>query len=124
MALVCCDGRHPTLTSKPKAAPELPGVTGTVAQIDLTSGAPESTSAGGEWFPLPATRTFTGLIRSVERLEADRDVRAVLVRLGTQRLNFPQVEEIGRLMAGIRRSRPVICHAHTLTNATLWLTLQ
>lgn len=122
--LTACDGRHPSIQGKTSVS-NLPIVAhGTVAEIELSSGAPESTSAGGGWFPIPANRTYTGLVRALERIQADRDVRAVLVRLGTRRLNFPQVEELGEDLATIRRSRPVVCHAHTLSNAMLWLTLR
>lgn len=121
-AAFACEGRHPAILgkSKPQASP---AAAGSIAEIDLTSGVPESTSAGAGWFPLPAHRTYTGLVRAIERLEADRDAKAVLIRLGSHRLSFAQVEELSGLLAKLRRTRPVVCHAHSLSNATLWLTL-
>lgn len=121
--LLACEGRHPVMRGKTKSL-ELPATSGKVAEIDLGSGVPESTSAGGGWFPIPASRTYTGLVRALERIESDREARSVLVRLGGARLNFPQVRELGDSLARIRHSRPVICQAHSLSNAMLWLTLR
>jgi protease IV len=123
VAVLGCDGRHPAIERKPRHH-ELPTSVGSVVEIDLTSGAPESTAFGGGWFPLPASRTYTGLVRALERIEVDRDAKAILIRFGGYRLNFAQVEELGELLAKVRRSRPVVCHAHSLSNATLWLTLR
>lgn len=122
-ALMGCEGRHPALEGRRKQR-ELSVSTGSVVEIDLANGVPESTSAGGGWFPLPASRTYTGLVRAIERIETDRDAKSVLIRFGGHRLNFAQVEELGELLAHVRRSRPVVCHAHSLSNATLWLTLK
>jgi protease-4 len=122
-ALGGCEGRHPKYDAKKKSHAELPQA-GAVYELDLSAGVPESTAAAGGWFPLPANRTFTGLVRAVERAEVDREAKAVLVRFGAQRLNFPQVEELGELLARLRRVHPVVCHAHSLSNATLWLTLR
>ncbi len=124
VSCVGCEGRHPAIAGKSKHR-ELPSAaSGTVIELDLASGIPESTSAGGGFFPLPATRTYTGLVRALERIESDRDAKSVFVRLGGQRVNFAQVEELSELLANVRRTRPVVCHAHSLSNATLWLTLK
>ncbi|HEY5957038.1 MAG TPA: S49 family peptidase, partial [Polyangiaceae bacterium] len=123
LTMSACDGRHPRLEAKKKPVSGLPQ-SGAVLEIDLSSGVPESTAAAGGWFPLPAHRTYTGLVRALERAYADRDAKALFVRLGAQRLNFPQVEELGELLARVRRVHPVVCHAHTLSNSTLWLTLR
>jgi len=122
---VGCDGRHAALTGKSRQR-ELPNASasGTVVEIDLANGIPESTSAGGGLFLQPAARTYTGLVRAIERIETDRDAKAVFVRLGAQRVNFAQAEELAELLARVRRTRPVVCHAHALGNASLWLTLK
>lgn len=120
-----CEGRHPAIAGKSRAR-ELPSASasGTVVEVDLANGVPESTASGGGLFPLPASRTYTGLVRALERLERDRDAKSVLVRLGAHRLNFAQAEELGALLANVRRSRPVVCHANALSNSTLWFTLK
>jgi protease IV len=123
LALFGCEGRHSALASKTKRHAILSS-TGAVVEIDLSSGVPESTSSAGGWFPLPANRTYTGLVRAIERIEADRNVKSVFIRLGAYRLNFAQVEELSLLLGNLRQSHKIVCHAHSLGNATLWLTLK
>jgi protease-4 len=96
---------------------------GYVAVFDLSQGAPEQAAAG--LFQLPANRTYTGLIRTLSETLDDSDAKAVFVRLSQQNYDWAQVEEIGRLLARIRKAeKSVTCHAHTLTNSTTWLLLR
>ncbi len=95
-----------------------------VVEFDLTGGVPEGTDGGG-FFPLPANRTFTGLVRAFERAARDQDAKGVLVRLGGARLGYSKSEEIARLLTGLRDAgKPVVCHAHALSNATTMLVLK
>lgn len=129
--LVGCEGRA---RSRSRAAPATTGAAlasatpaakgqGTLAEIDLRDGAPESAATGG-WFPLPANRTYVGLVRALSRVSTDADYRGVFVRLGMVRLAWAEVEELGSMLAELGKHKPVVCHAHGLTNATLWLTLR
>ncbi|MBN1611361.1 MAG: S49 family peptidase [Polyangiaceae bacterium] len=94
---------------------------GKLAEIDLSEGAPES-GADGRFFPLPASRTHVGLVRALERLRADERATGVFVRLGSAVLGWSRSEEIGRLLAQLRSDGlSVVCHAHALSNSTLWL---
>lgn len=94
---------------------------GHVTVIDLSDGAPESTAEGG-FFPLPAQKTFVGLVRSLQRLAEDREAGGVFVRLGEARFGFAQAAEIGRLLGRVREGgKQVTCHAHQVDNATSWL---
>jgi protease-4 len=94
---------------------------GHVAVIDLSDGAPESTAEGG-FFPLPAQKTFVGLVRSLQRLKDDRDAGGVFVRLGEARFGFAQAAEIGRLLGEVRDGgKRVTCHTHQVDNAISWL---
>lgn len=92
-----------------------------VVEIDLSRGAPESTGAGG-FFPMPASKTFPGLVRVLERLAEDQDAKAVFVRLGEHQLGFARSQEVATLLAGIRaKGKPVVCHAHGLDNTSVWI---
>jgi protease-4 len=105
---------------KGRPAPKSFGA-GKLAEIDLTEGAPES-GTDGPFFPLPASRTYTGLIRAIERLQADEQATGVFVRLGSAELGWSKSEEIGRLLARLRSDGlSIVCHAHGLHNSTLWL---
>lgn len=116
-----CEGRPRSGALVESRADEGPTGPGKVAVFDLSQGVPESTETGG-FFPLPAVRTFTGLVRSIERLVAEPDADGVFLRLGSTQLGWAQVEELAELFAKIRaRGTPVTCHAHDLGNASAWL---
>lgn len=103
---------------------DLAGGTARVAVFDLSHGAPESQESGG-LFARPASDTFVGLIRSVLKSRDDADVTAVLVRLGEINFGWARSEELGRHLFGLREAKkPVVCHAHSLTNTTAWLALR
>ena len=117
-----CDGRATAPKHKHHQA-EGRTEDSSVVEFDLTSGVAESTASGG-LFPLPAMRTFTGLVRAIERTQADRNVKAIYLRLGMHRLDFAKVEELSTLLSKVKERTPVYCHAHALSNSTLWFTLK
>ncbi len=125
LSIVACNGRHqPRATGRSSPEPEKDqAAQGVLAEIDLRGGVFESTASDG-WFPRPANTTFVGLVRALERVARDKDKKGVFLRLGTTPLEFARAEELGRLLARINATKPVICHAHTLTRASLWLTLR
>src|SRR5262249_51257027 len=45
----------------------------------------------------------------------------VFVRLGTAQIGIARAEEIGTLLGGVRKKKPVVCHADEYTNSTLML---
>lgn len=97
-----------------------PGRSAYVARFDLSGGAPEE--AASRLFSLPAARTYVGLVRVLERLVDDEDAKAVFVRIDQAQFDWPQSEELGNLLARLRRAnKPVVCHAHTLSNNTMLL---
>jgi protease-4 len=129
IACVAC-GRPRTTTLEPSkgAASKSLGVPATrggeLVELDLTAGAPES-GAGGGLFGVSAERTYTGLVRSIERAKADTDVAGLFVRLGAADLGWAHSEELGRMLADFRAThRPVVCHAHGLGNAGSWFALR
>lgn len=120
-----CEGRPrsgPYGGAVKKTAALFGGAAGKLVEIDLSKGAPESTEGG--FFPLPASRTFVGLVRALERTRDDQDSKGVFVRLGERAFGFARAQEIGMLLSGIRqKGKPVVCHAHGLDNATTWIVL-
>lgn len=94
---------------------------GELVEIDLGSGAPESTDSAG-LFPLPAARTYAGLVRTIERAASDKDTTGVFVRLGLGSMALANSEELGAELEHLRKSgKPVVCHAHQLGNSTILL---
>jgi len=122
-----CDGRPRVgsyTSSSSKTTSFFGGSTGKVVEFDLSRGAPESTDAGG-FFPLPAARTFAGLVRSLERVAEDQDAKALFVRLGERQLGIARSEEVATLLANVRaKGKPVVCHAHGLDNASAWVAVK
>ncbi len=99
------------------------GLTKTVAEYDLSSGVPES--VGGGLFQPPASRTYVALARSVERIATDPDVGGAFIKLGGASLDWAQTEELAGLFEKLKKNgKPVVCHAHALTNSSAAFTLR
>jgi protease-4 len=98
---------------------------GEVVDFDLSGGIHDS-PASGLFFPLPASRTYVGLIRELERDLNDKKARAFLVRLGDTELDWAHSEELGLAFSRLREKagKPVVCHAHSLDNATSWFAMR
>jgi len=116
---LACDGRPRRTGGVARHAANKSLKSGVVAEVDLSGGIPESTNTSN-WLPLPASRTYVGLVRALVRLRTDRDSRAVLVRLGATRLDWAKAEELGPLLEAIRKDKPVVCHAHSISDSALW----
>lgn len=94
-----------------------------VLEFDISAGAPEAT--GGGLFAPPATRTYTGLVRALERGLDEETTAAVFVKLGGHVLSLAQAEELGRLLERyVKKNIPVVCHAHTYANSTAAMALR
>ncbi len=107
-------------TAKPSLLGAFPASAGKVLEIDLTAGAPEVMEGG--LMPLPATRTYVGLVRALEGAARDERASAVVVRFGSSSFGWARSEELARLLGAVRtRGKPVVCHTHGLDNASAWL---
>jgi protease-4 len=114
LAAVSCHGRP---RSSGSGTSGTGGFGKTVAEFDLTGGVPESISGG--LFQPPASRTYVALARSVERIADDPDVGGAFVKLGGASLDWAQTEELGALFEVLKKKgKPVVCHAHVLSNST------
>jgi len=120
LLLAACTARpRHTQASKPDDAPKSDEPR--LVELDLRAGAPES-SDGGALFRTPATQTYTGLIRIIGRAASDEKVRGLFVRLGEASFNLAESEELSRKLGELRsKSKPVVCHAHALNNASALL---
>ena len=121
--LAACHTRPRSHTSGSSGTSSAPGFgENRVLEIDLTGGAPEAISGG--LFQLPASRTYTGLVRSLERGLEEKTSAGVFVRLGGQNLDLAQAQELGSLLGQFAKKKlPVVCHADGLSNATAALFL-
>jgi protease IV len=114
LALAACHGRP---RSGGGGATAGGGLGKSVAEFDLTGGVPESVSGG--LFQPSASRTYVALARSVERIAGDPDVGGAFVKLGGASLSWAQTEELGALFEQVKKKgKPVVCHAHVVSNAT------
>ena len=109
-------------TSAPAAGGSSSFGSGELMELDLGGQVPESTDTGG-LFPTPASRTFAGLLRAIERAEHQDGVSGFFVKLGTHtEFGLARSEELGRVLERVRSAKkPVVCHAHEFSNATIWL---
>ncbi len=88
-----------------------------VLEVDLTGGAPEAISGG--LFQAPASRTYTGLVRALERGLEEKTSAGVFVKLGGQNLDLAQAQELSSVLGEYAKKKiPVVCHADGLSNAT------
>jgi protease IV len=93
-----------------------------VLVLDLSNGAPEAISGG--LFQLPANRTYTGLVRALERGLEEKTTAGVFLRLGATTLDLAQAQELGSVLGQYTKKKlPVVCHADGLSNATAALFL-
>ena len=124
-AFGCKRPRSAGFGEEPKKGESAAAGPGLLIELDLTSGVAESTDGGG-LFPLPASRTYAGLLRALERSEGNDRTTGFFLRLGLEgELGWAKAEELGRVLEALRNSgKPVVCHAHALTNATTWLALR
>jgi protease-4 len=125
LCLVSCHGRQRTFedgeTSSLGAFLGLPDAKAKVLEIDLSHGVPETFE--GALVPVPAKRTYLGLVRALDAAAQDAALSGVFVRIGGTELGWARSEEIGRLLGAIRaKGKPVVCHAHGLGNAGTLLT--
>ena len=112
---LACHGRPRSSGADPSATGA--GLGKSVAAFDLTAGVPESVSGG--LFQPPASRTYVALARAVERIADDADVGGAFVKFGGTSLDFAQTEELGALFEKLKqKGKPVVCHAHVLSNST------
>jgi protease IV len=119
LASAGCDGRHRAAASSGTSADE-PRAGPTIAVLDLSDGVPEAPPSGLLGLPSKSA-SFDELVQEAERLGHDKDVRGVLVRLGTANIGLARAQEIGTVLAALRVRVPVWCHADDLSNGTLYL---
>jgi len=118
LSLAACRGR-PRASEKSETPLSADGYLGVVNLRDPIS---EETLGRG-LFPLPASRTYVGLVQKLHRLSTDTRLSGLFVKLGPG-VGFHRAEELVKLLAGFRaQKKPVTCHAHGLDNASAWLAL-
>jgi protease-4 len=122
LLLVGCSARPRHNDSGAKPATELKDDEPRLVELDLSAGAPETIDSGA-LFRTPAAQTYTGLVRTITRALTDDKVRGLFVRLGGSSFDLAQSEELSRLLAKLRaKGKPVVCHAHELSNSSALLT--
>lgn len=122
-ALAACKPRPQSFSGSEEASTKPSAGEKRILEIDLAAGAPEALSGG--LFRLPASRTYAGLVRTLEQGLEKETTAGVLVRLGGVSLDLAQVQEIAGLLAAYgKKGLPVVCHAEGLSNATAALVLR
>jgi protease-4 len=120
LAVVACHGRPRSSGGTPSTGSSLGR---SVAEFDLSMGVPES--IGGGLFQPPVSRTYVALARAVERVVEDPDVGGAFVKFGGASLDWAQTEELGSLFEKLKKKgKPVVCHAHVLSNSAAAFTLR
>jgi len=93
-----------------------------LVELDLTAGAPETVDSGS-LFHTSAGQSFTGLVRIIEKAATDDKVRGIFVRLGGAQFDLSESEELSKLLAKVvAKGKPVLCHAHEISNSSALLT--
>jgi protease IV len=120
LALGACQGRARSSASGPTPHDEPRGGPA-IAVLDLSDGIPEEAPTGLLGLQSKGA-SFHELVHEVDRLEHDKDLRGVLVRLGTARIGLARAQEIGAMLQTLGAKVPIWCHADELANGTLYLT--
>jgi len=118
-ALGACQGRHRPAGSGGPPRDE-PRTGPAIAVLDLSDGIPEEPPTGLLGLS-SKTASFHELVHEVQRLEHDKELRGVFVRLGTARIGLARAQEIGAMLQRLGARVPVSCHADELANGTLYL---
>jgi protease-4 len=119
-ASVGCDGRHRAASSSGGGSHDEPRAGPAIAVLDLSDGMPEQPPTGLLGLSSKGA-SFDELVHEVEHLGRDKDVRGILVRLGTARIGLARAQEIGAMVGALGAKLPVWCHADDLSNGTLYL---
>jgi protease-4 len=117
-----CEGR-PRSGSTGASPHEEPRSGASIAILDLSDGAPEQASTGLLGLS-SRSDSFDTLVREIERLHRSKQVRGVLVRLGTARIGLARATEIGAMLESLGETLPIACHADDLANGTEYLALR
>jgi protease-4 len=130
LAVSSCHGRARTTaldTAQPGASASAAAGSdsGELLEFDLSRGMPESQSSS-MFLPLPASRTYLGLIRELERASKNENAKGFFVRLGDAQIDWAHAEELGLAFSRLREKpeRPVVCHANGFDNATAWFAVR
>jgi protease-4 len=123
LSILGCSPRPRTSSGKDEDGRKLGATEKRVIEVDLTTGAPEALAGG--LFQMPASRTYTGLVRALERGLDQESTAGVLVRFGGQNFELAQAQELSGLFARYaKKGLPVVCHAEGLSNSTAALVLR
>ncbi len=115
-----CNAR-PKSNGAVTATPSVPRSGPEVAVIDLSGGVPEIEAAG--FLGVAVHRaSFDRFLHAVKEIgdDKDKDIKGVFVRFGDARIGIARAEEVGDLLAHVRETKPVYCHADGFGNATLY----
>ncbi len=113
-----CDGRPKGITASNPTAP-LSKSGSEIAIVDLSDGAPEVEASG--FLGVPVHRaSFDRLVQTLNDLTKSESVKGVFVRFGGAQLGLARAQEIGDLLAQVRSTVPVSCHADAFMNTTLY----
>jgi protease IV len=119
LAVAACDGR-PRSIGRSVTAGDEPSFGPAIAVFDLADGVPEQGPSG--WLGLSSRGTsLEDFVRQVELVEGQKDVRGVLVRLGTARVGLGRAAEVGAALAAVGTKHPVWCYADDYGNSSLLL---
>jgi protease IV len=118
-AIAGCSGRQHAASSGGPSHTE-PRVGPSIAVLDLTQGLPEQPATNVLGLP-GRGGTLEELLREADRIAGDKDVRGVLVRLGTANIPLARAGEVGSVLHGLGAKLPIYCHADDLSNTTLYL---
>lgn len=113
-----CEGRPGPAGATKTEAPKRSGPA--VGVLDLSGGVPEQESAG--LFGLSASKTsFDELLRVADEVRADGRTVGVMVKLASATIGAARSQEVADVLAGIKATKKVYCHADALSNTTLMI---
>jgi protease-4 len=117
LVATACEGRPRSSTGS--SAKDQPRSGPALVVLDISSGLPEK-EAGGFLGPPPGRRrSFDSLVRTIQLTRDKKDTKGYFVRFGSASFGVARAEELGELLADVRATKPVYCHANGLGNSTI-----
>jgi protease-4 len=95
---------------------------GDIIEIDLSRGAPETSTSN--ILGAPSRQTYYRLVTLLKQVAGEPGGHGVLVRFGSARFGWSRAQELAGLFSKLRESHKVVCQADGYGSTSAWIALK
>ena len=92
---------------------------GDIVEIDLSRGAPETSTSS--LLGAPSRQTYYRLVTLLKQVAGEPASHGVLVRFGSARFGWSRAQELAGLFSKLRESHKIVCHADGYGSTSAWI---